>query len=1045
MKHESSSRVDPTPLGNSIGAPRGRDRWRSLEESVAGPASEGVGGHAPVGIGAPPEDRRDVLKLMAGSLALGSLGACTRQPDERIFAYARRPEHTIPGRPRWFATSMVHDGGAMGLLVESHEGRPTKVEGNPDHPASLGATDVFAQASVLELYDPDRSRVVRRAGRISTFEAFESKLREKLAPLEARGGEGLRILSPTVTSPTLQRQRDELLAAMPNARWVERDAVGRSVEREAHRIAFGRALRVAPRLEGATRILCIDADILGEGPAHLRSAREFSRGRRVRGEGAPDPASMNRLYAVESTPSTTGSAADHRLALSPSQIQDFIRALATRCAPGAPPGALPGPELPESAQAFLDAVVADLMAFRGRCVVIGGPRLLVDSQVSLISVNRALGAYGSSLELIPDGAEEADEDFAGLVGEMRAGEVEALVVLGGNPVYDAPADLEFAAAMAAVEFRVHLGLHEDETSAHCHWHLPKAHFLESWSDGRAFEGTASIVQPLIAPLYGGHSEHELVARIAGEGPRDGHGLVRATWRGAWGQPEIDDADFEARWSRALHDGWIEGSAPEPWIPGESSMRVPGPTGPVERARGEFELDLRPDGRAWDGCFANNGWLQELPRTASLLVWDNAVLLSPRTARQRGWETGDRVEIERAEDAGWAATTVEAAVMVLPGQADETATLHLGYGRRAELGLGRGLGFDAYPLTRSGDRGWTVRVNLRAIGGTHGFATTQMHHSMEGRDLIRVDHAGHEARGGGHGHAVGAVGDGGHGSPGEDAEGGDSQGAQSQGHGHGESDGHGAHGDTSIYPRHAYDSYAWAMVIDLNACIGCNACTISCQSENNIPIVGKDEVAKGREMHWIRVDRYWEGDPDAPDNLVMLHQPVTCMHCENAPCEVVCPVGATVHGDEGLNEMVYNRCVGTRYCSNNCPYKVRRFNFYQYSDMTTESRKLGRNPDVTVRTRGVMEKCTYCVQRINGARITAEKEGRRIREGEIRTACQAVCPTEAIVFGDKNAAESEVAGLRSEPHHYGLLEELNTSPRTTYLSKWRNPNPDLHVG
>jgi molybdopterin-containing oxidoreductase family iron-sulfur binding subunit len=613
------------------------------------------------------------------------------------------------------------------------------------------------------------------------------------------------------------------------------------------------------------------------------------------------------------------------------------------------------------------------------------------------ALNQALGNVGATVvyteppELEP--LEQA-RSIELLVEEMRAGDVELLVVLGANPCYDAPADLEFTAALGNVPLRVHMGLYVDETAGQCHWHTPEAHFLEAWGDARSADGTLSLVQPLIAPLYGARSAIELAAILAGRPGRSGYELVREHWSARL--PDPDGVGFERAWRRALHDGLVRGTA----FPARSVVASANAIDvrPLAEAREGLAFLFRPDPGVWDGRYASNGWLQECPRPLSKLVWDNAALLGAATAQRLGLADGDVVRLTLA------GRSVEAPVLVAPGHAEECVTLPLGYGRRAGGELGVGVGFDAYAL-RTAAAPWQGRgLTLEPTGRRHELVTTQLHHSMEGRDLVRRVAPGGSAR----------------------------------------PEAAAAHGDVSMYAPFPYEGQAWGMSIDLDACTGCNACVVACQAENNIPVVGKREVGRGREMHWLRIDRYFEGDPLGPRAATLRthFQPVPCMHCENAPCEVVCPVGATVHSHEGLNDMVYNRCVGTRYCSNNCPFKVRRFNFFRYADFETDSLKMQRNPDVTVRSRGVMEKCTYCVQRITAARIQARKQDRAVAEGEVVTACQGACPPRAISFGDQNDPQSEVARHKSSPRSYGLLDELQVRPRTTYLAEVERGNPAL---
>jgi molybdopterin-containing oxidoreductase family iron-sulfur binding subunit len=950
-----------------------------------------------------PQGRREFLRVMGASVALAGLTSCTKQPEELIVPYVRQPEQVVPGRPLYFATSLLEGGYAKGVLVESHEGRPTKVEGNPDHPASLGGSDAWLQAAILGLYDPDRAQTVRSFGEIHSWAQFAAALKPVLEKQRAKQGAGLRILTETVTSPTLARQLGELLGELPGAKWHQWDPTAGHARAGAV-LAFGEPADTRWHLAEADVIVSFDADFIGRGPASLRHVREFARRRKL------DGSRLNRLYAFESTPTLAGANADHRLPVRPSEQEGLVRALAAALG-------LPVEGGTRDHADWLDPVARDLRAHAGACLVMAGESLSPEAHAIVHLINASLGNVGKTLShSAPVAARPTDElaSLASLTAEMSARQVEALLILGGNPVYTAPADLPFGEAMMLVPFRVHLSPYDDETSERCHWLLPESHPLESWSDARAFDGTASIVQPLIAPLYTTRSAHELLALLSRRPDRSGYEIVRDTWRGLLGD------DFETGWRRALHDGVLAGTAfPEkPLVVQPGAWLKARPAAPVSG----IEVVFRPDPTVGDGRWANSGWMQELPKPISKLTWDNAVLMSLNTARSLGVRTSSNYE-GRTESAGQptphgtltdvvelslGARKVQGPAWVLPAHPDGVVTLHLGYGRWRAGRVGSGAGFNAYRVRSSQGLHWSGGARVARTGETARLACTQDHWSMEGRHLVRaasLEEFEHEP-------------------------------------GFAQQLGHVPPQEMTLYPPHPYEGHAWGLSIDLNSCVGCNACVTACQSENNIPVVGKDQVGRGREMHWIRVDRYYEGRPDDPASIETWSQPVTCMQCENAPCEVVCPVTATVHSDEGLNDMVYNRCVGTRYCSNNCPYKVRRFNFYLYQDWTTPSYKMMRNPDVSIRSRGVMEKCTYCVQRISKARIDARSQGRSIRDGELSTACQQACPAEAIVFGDQNDPQSRVAKLMASPRNYGLLTELNTRPRTTYLASVRNPNPEL---
>ena len=1000
-----SHRNDLESARERLSRSRGREFWRSLEELSGDPAFQDLlhrefPRHASEweeGL-----DRRRFLQLAAASLALAGLSACTRQPLEAIVPYVKLPEEIVPGRPRFFATAATLGGYATGLLVESHEGRPTKIEGNPDHPASLGATDVFAQALVLGLYDPDRSQLLLELGEIRTWNAFVQRLQAALRAQQSQGGAGIRILTGTVTSPTLGDQVRSLVTRFPKARWHQYEASGRDNVRLGARLAFGESIETRYDFSRADVVLSLDADVLIASPGSLRYARDFADRRRVRG----GQARMSRLYMIETSPTATGTLADHRLAIRSVRVPRLAVALAAELGVGGTSGSQE--RLADDEARFISSAAADLRGHAGRGIVVAGDQAPAAVHALVHAINDRLGNAGSTvLHSAPVEVEPVDQvaSIRELVEDMRAGRVDLLAIIGGNPVFDAPADLGFTEALLKVPLRLRLGLEEDETSEYCHWHIPEAHTLETWTDARAYDGTVTLMQPLIEPLYAGKSAHELLSAFLDDPPRTGREILRDYWR-----TTAKAADFESFWRLSLHDGMVPGTA----LPPKAATPEPGAAaralaairqaGATERADddGLLELNFRPDPTIHDGRFANNGWLQELPKPLSKMTWDNAAYIGPAAAGRLGIASGDVVEIEVE------GRKVIAPAWILPGHPDGAATVHFGYGRRKCGRVGAGIGFDAYALRTTGALWSHPGAAIRRTGGRQVLACTQEHFSMEGRNLVRV------------------------GTLLEYKD--DPEFARKMGEAPPK--------DSTLYPGFKYEGHAWGVAIDLSACTGCNACVVACVAENNIPVVGKDQVRRGREMHWLRIDRYYEGGPEAADAH---HQPVMCMQCEQAPCEVVCPVGATSHSSEGLNDMVYNRCVGTRYCSNNCPYKVRRFNFLQYSDETTPVLKLGRNPDVTVRSRGVMEKCTYCVQRINGARITAEKEERPIKDGEIQTACQQACPTQAIVFGDINDKDSRVSRLKAEPLNYGLLEQLNTRPRTTYLAKLRNPNPDLERG
>ena len=996
-------RKDLDALREEFEGRRGRDLWRSLEELAGEPAFEElVHREFPEQAAewASGVDRRRFLQLMSASLAFGGLAACTRQPLEKIVPYVKQPEEIVPGRPLFFATGMELDGYAYGLLAESHMGRPTKIEGNPEHPASLGATGLYPQASILDLYDPDRPQTVTHLGRIRTWEDFAEEIAGVVEAQRAIGGEGLRILSGTVTSPTQADQIERLLTELPRARWHRWEAVGHDEVRNGSRLAFGSSVAARYDFARARVVVGLEADFAADGPGAVRYARDFARARRVR----ENDTGMSRYYAVESAATTTATLADHRLPLSATEVAQFAIALAAEVEV---PGATMPSGLGEGARKLARAAAADLRARPGAGLVIVGRQSPAALHAIAHAINHQLGNLGSTVEItepIEPAIAERAGTLAELVTAMRAGAVDTLLVLDGNPVYDAPADLDFLSAFEQVPRRIRLGLYDNETSQYCHWNLPAAHYLEAWADNRAYDGTVTVTQPLIEPLNDGRSATEVLSVLADGGMKRSEQLIRGYWRGRLG------VDAAKAWRRAVHDGMVADTA-------AAAVTVEIDSAGVQRALralaaqtgpsgDEVELIFRPDPTIYDGRFNNNGWLQECPKPLTKLTWDNAALVSPALAGERGLEQGQMVRLEAEGRA------LDLPIWILPGQPRNTVTVTLGYGRAATGRVGTGTGFDVNRLRSSASPWALAGATLTPLAERYELASTQLHSNIaqegeqaEKRHLVRVGTVEEFEH---HPEFVQHV-------------------------------GHGIDESLSLMPGFTYDGHAWGLAVDLSACTGCNACVVACQSENNIPIVGKEQVALGREMHWLRIDRYYAGDPEAPE---VHHQPVMCMHCEQAPCEIVCPVSATVHSSEGLNDMVYNRCVGTRYCSNNCPYKVRRFNFLKWNDTETPILKLLRNPDVTVRSRGVMEKCSYCVQRINAVRIDSRRENRRIADGEIQTACQQTCASEAIVFGDLNDPDSRVAKRKSQPLDYGILSELGTRPRTTYLAKITNPSPEL---
>jgi Fe-S-cluster-containing dehydrogenase component len=987
-----------------------RPLWRSIEErsvlgALPGAANEFPGGASELdGV-----SRRGFMQLLGVSTAVATVGAACRKPNEKIIPYVRRPEESTPGNALHFATGYALEGYTSGLLVESHEGRPTKIEGNPAHPETLGATTVFEQALILGLYDDDRAKQLRTGNRAIAWQTFLSEMRTRGTKLAEKGGSGLRFLTGPTTSPLLADLRRRILERFPQAKFVSYGAVANDGAVEGSKMAFGRPLVPRHHLAPAAVIVALDSDFLTDGPEQTRLSREFS----ARREPSRD---MSRLYAVEPALTVTGGMADHRLRLRGSELGSF---LATLCAMLSGRGLTalgPVGSLGHGQGAWdpkwLVALCGDLERNRGRSLILAGRRQPPVVHAMVAALNVALGNLGSTVEYGAPLTTDATSGTAGLgalAEDIAAGGVDTLVVTGDNPVYSAPVDFKLGQLFKRIPNVVYHGLYEDETAATCNTFIPAAHPLESWGDGRATDGIVSIVQPLIAPLWGGKTEAEVFSAFLGEGDLGTHELLRRYWRGTAKLPGNVAGSFDGVWERWLADGIV----PDTGAGAEAGLAVNGQAlaqaaAPIlARAGSGMEIGFAIDAKVFDGRFANNAWLQELAHPITKLTWDNALMISDATAKGLDVETGDVVEVSYRD------RKIEAPAMIVPGHADDAITLPLGYGRTATGHVGGGVGFNAN-LLRTSDAPWFDRgVTLSKTGKHFKFSITQDHWSMspDGRDIP---------------------------PPAVSAPLAEVLDAGSMFHEELEE----RRGPLPVIHQpvdYSGQAYKWGMAIDLNKCTGCNACVVACQSENNIPVVGKANVGNGREMQWIRIDRYFSGPVEAPE---MINQPLGCVHCETAPCEYVCPVNATVHSDEGLNEMIYNRCIGTRYCSNNCPYKVRRFNFFDYTADITAARELGMNPEVTVRARGVMEKCTYCVQRIERARIATRLEGRTIADGELLTACQQGCPTQAIVFGSLNDPSSKVSQLHADTRRYDLLHELGTRPRTAYLARVRNPNPEL---
>ncbi|MFN9083643.1 MAG: TAT-variant-translocated molybdopterin oxidoreductase [Acidobacteriota bacterium] len=1012
-----------------IGNQTGKKFWRSLNELAATPKfKEWLVQEFPEGATdlLDSGSRRRFMQLMAASMGLAGLTAC-RRPVEKILPHAKGVEGLVHGAPQHYATVMNVAGQAQALVVEAIDGRPVKIEGNRKHPLSNGAANAWAQASILNLYDPDRSQQVLEKGKVSSWEAFAAAAKGTFVG----DGEGVRVLSGAVLSPTLGSLRTALLAKYPKAKWLEYEAVNEDAALAGSELAFGDRLRPQYNLLKADVVLSLDCDFLQLDNPGLHVIRDFAKRRKAVDVGvsadhagghaatghqatehkadehkaeehkAPAPptaaaahtpaapvaateaATVNRLYVIENNFTLTGAQADHRLRLRAADVQAFAADLAREV------GALPqGLKILGQSDKLIAALAKDLLAHKGRSVVIAGPRQPAVVHALAAALNQTLGNLGETVSFTRAGRESSATAITELGKEIGAGQVKTLVVLGGNPVYNAPADLDFAAKFKSVATTIHLGSEVDETAVASTWHLPESHPLESWGDAASPDGAISLQQPLIEPIFKTKSAIEVLSLALG--------MSTSAYEQVKAQSKLDDA----AWRQALHDGLIAGSQSATVKPALNAKAVEAALAAAPKPAAGIEVVFAPSASTFDGRYANNAWLQEAPEPMTKIVWDNPALVSPKTAKELKLEEGSVIVVERA------GRKVEAPVLVQPGHADNSVTLTLGYGRTAVGRVGTGVGYNAYLLRTSDAMGFGTGVTITKSSRTYSLVTTQEHHDQAGRPVVREATLAKYK---------------------EEAQ-------------------FASHEDAHIELFQLFDSYdyskgnQWGMVVDLQSCIGCNACLVACQSENNIPVVGRDQVSKGREMHWIRLDRYFTGTEDDPE---VVHQPMACQQCENAPCESVCPVAATVHSPEGLNDMAYNRCVGTRYCANNCPYKVRRFNYFNWHKDLEEVGKMVFNPDVTVRMRGVMEKCNYCVQRIQEVKIAHKVNGRKpIQDGDVLTACQQTCPAEAISFGNLNDPESAVSKLKKNNRNYTLLHELNVKPRTTYLAKVRNPNPEL---
>jgi len=945
-------------------------------------------------------NRRNFLTLMGASMALAGLTAC-RKPVEKIVPYVKSPEEILPGIPQYYATTMPFGLHSYGMLVESHEGRPTKIEGNELHPSSLGKANSFMQAALLGLYDPDRSQKPQQNGNKREWNEFVGFWKTKYAELKETNGEGFAILTESFSSPTLYKLKKQFLKEFPKAKWYSYEPVSYENVLAGLKLAAGSTYLPNYHFDKAKVVLSLDSDFMQRDGENITNANGFIKGRKVKDKNSE----MNRLYVVETNYSTTGGMADHRKSLPASQIEFFLYALMEElkdlglAVPGSHNTVVPAGF--EFDKKWLTALSKDLLDNKSKSIVIAGKEQSKGLHALVYALNFALANNNKTINYVKSQYANLDSlnNLVELTKSLDSGQTDTIVILGGNPVYNAPGNLNFGLALSKANLAIHFNEYFDETSGLCGWHLPKSHFLEAWGDASAIDGTMSVIQPLIEPLFGSHSDVEILNLLNTSELKSGYDLVRETWQSSMG-----GSNFEKSWRKVLHDGVLpkkKTRIANPKLDPKSVNEyfVSNKIDFAEVTKDNLEVVLQESPAVFDGRFANNGWLQELPDMVTKLTWDNAVLMSNKTAESFGLQNEDLVELDNF------GSKIKAPVWIQPGHADFSITINLGYGRSAVGRIGNGIGFNAYKLRSSYAPNYNWGLAINKTDSTLTLASVQDHGSMEGRPLVRENSLQNYKETGEFNPTMTA------------------------------------HPPLkSLWDEHKYDEgYQWGMVIDLNSCVGCNACTVACQSENNVPIVGKEQVMEGREMHWIRIDRYFAGDIDDPE---MVYQPVACQHCEMAPCEQVCPVQATSHDEEGLNVMTYNRCIGTRYCSNNCPYKVRRFNFFSYTTELPEIVQIAQNPNVTVRSRGVMEKCTYCVQRINQSKIGAKREGKELEDGEVKSACQQTCPTNAISFGNINDPNSEVSQMKNSDRNYAMLEELNIKPRTSYLAKLRNPNPEI---
>jgi len=956
--------------------------------------------------------RRNFLSLIAASVALAGLEGC-KKPVQKIIPYVEAEIGTIPGIPKYYASTLPFKNNALGVVIENHDERPVKVEGNEKHPTSLGKSNSFAQASTLEMYDPDRARGVKFKGKKVDWNEYLNFAKS----INDGNGKGLAVLMQESSSPTIKSIQEDFKKNLPNADWVVYESVNNENLYDGIELAFSKRLQPLYRLEKAQIIVSLGSDFLGVDDNNIYHTRKFAQNRNIVDENS----TMNRLYVAESSISSTGSSADHRLNVPQHEMENLLAELAYELKQLGLK--IEAKKVKSSNNLWVKAAAKDLFDGRGESIIIGGSSLSKEFHQLIALINYNLKA---PIDYYPLNMSQVSsvKNFESLCKDMKDGKINNLIILGANPVYDSPVDFDFAESLKKVKNSVHLTNIIDETSKLCSWNIAMNHYFECWGDAMTYDGHVSIVQPQIMPLFDSKSIIQVLSPIVHSKEQSAYDTVKNVWK----SKIVKSGNFEREWDKVLHDGLYKKPIFKKVNVKPASKISTAVLNNYSLDNDKFEIVFCPSSSVYDGRYANNGWLQEIPKPITSLTWDNAALISIKVAKKLNIKNGQMLEISVGDN------SINIPAFITPGQNQKSITLELGYGRKFNGRIGNEVGFNVYPLRSSDSPSFILNGSIKVLNETYPLASTQDHHGLEDDKYAAPgfdDLANKETQSRIPELVKQSTLDYYKDNP---------DWVQKKVEQH-KPDKKRSWADHSMYnPDWDYSKGPqWGMSIDLTSCTSCNACSIACQSENNIPVVGKQQVMNGREMHWIRIDNYFAGDPDNPE---VSTQSVACVHCELAPCESVCPVAATTHSSDGVNQMTYNRCLGTRYCANNCPYKVRKFNFYNYTRDLPEVVQMAMNPDVSIRFRGVMEKCTYCYQRISSARITAENEGREIKDGDFQVACQQSCPADAIKFGDINDPNSEVSKAKRRNRDYALLAHLGTAPRTTYLAKIRNQNPML---